>query len=154
MKEKFSLSTLKLSVKRSKKRIGRGHGSGKVKTSGRGTKGQKARGTVRAGFEGGQLELNKRLPFLRGKGKNYSKTTRMHKRPLTVPFSRLGDIPEHARITIEYLHTKGIVNARVSEVKVVGPVKLIKAITLIIPCTHSVRKSIEKAGGQVITHTS
>ena len=54
-------------VKRSKKRLGRGHGSGKVKTSGRGTKGQRARGKIRLGFEGGQLSIIKRLPLLRGK---------------------------------------------------------------------------------------
>lgn len=51
-----------------KKRIGRGQGSGKGKTAGRGLKGQKARNRTRLGFEGGQLKLIKRLPFVRGVG--------------------------------------------------------------------------------------
>jgi len=42
--------------------LGRGEGSGKGKTAGRGTKGQRARGTVPAGFEGGQMPLQRRLP--------------------------------------------------------------------------------------------
>src|SRR5438093_13578489 len=52
------------------KRIGRGHGSGRGKTAGRGTKGQKARtgGTIHRAFNGGQTRLSKRLPFLRGLG--------------------------------------------------------------------------------------
>lgn len=69
----MNLSQLPKIVHRSKKRIGRGHGSGKVKTAGRGSKGQKARGKIPAGFEGGQLPLIKRLPLLRGKGKNISR---------------------------------------------------------------------------------
>ena len=68
----MKLSNLHPIVRRPKKRIGRGHGSGKVKTSGRGTKGQKARDSVPLGFEGGQLSLIKRLPLLRGKGRNAS----------------------------------------------------------------------------------
>ncbi|OLD64171.1 MAG: 50S ribosomal protein L15, partial [Chloroflexi bacterium 13_1_20CM_50_12] len=52
------------------KRIGRGHGSGRGKTAGRGTKGQKARtgGKIHRAFNGGQTRLSKRLPFLRGLG--------------------------------------------------------------------------------------
>ncbi len=48
------------------KRVGRGIGGKGGKTAGRGTKGQKARNTVRAGFEGGQLPIQQRLPKLRG----------------------------------------------------------------------------------------
>src|ERR1700687_4886692 len=55
---------------KAEKRIGRGHGSGRGKTAGRGTKGQKARtgGKVHRAFNGGQTRLSKRLPFLRGLG--------------------------------------------------------------------------------------
>lgn len=52
--------------KRKAKRVGRGYGSGKGAKSGRGQKGQKARGKVKLGFEGGQLPLHKRLPHKRG----------------------------------------------------------------------------------------
>src|SRR5438045_8997631 len=52
------------------RRIGRGHGSGRGKTAGRGTKGQKARtgGTIHRALNGGQTRLSKRLPFVRGLG--------------------------------------------------------------------------------------
>src|SRR6266700_1670492 len=52
------------------KRLGRGHGSGRGKTAGRGTKGQKARtgGKIHRAFDGGQTRLSKRLPFVRGVG--------------------------------------------------------------------------------------
>ncbi|MEI8405143.1 MAG: 50S ribosomal protein L15 [Actinomycetes bacterium] len=52
--------------KKSAKRVGRGIGGKGGKTAGRGTKGQKARGTIPAGFEGGQLPLMQRLPKLKG----------------------------------------------------------------------------------------
>ena len=48
------------------RRVGRGHGSGRGKTAGRGTKGQKARNTVPRGFEGGQMPLKQRVPKLKG----------------------------------------------------------------------------------------
>jgi large subunit ribosomal protein L15 len=55
---------------KAERRVGRGHGSGRGKTAGRGTKGQKARsgGKIHRAFSGGQTRLSKRLPFLRGLG--------------------------------------------------------------------------------------
>ena len=55
---------------KAERRVGRGHGSGRGKTAGRGTKGQKARtgGSIHRAFEGGQTRLVKRLPFVRGLG--------------------------------------------------------------------------------------
>lgn len=55
---------------KAERRVGRGHGSGRGKTAGRGTKGQKARsgGTIHRAFSGGQTRLSKRLPFIRGLG--------------------------------------------------------------------------------------
>jgi large subunit ribosomal protein L15 len=59
---------------KAERRVGRGHGSGRGKTAGRGTKGQKARtgGHVNRSFNGGQTRLNKRLPFVRGQGNGTS----------------------------------------------------------------------------------
>src|SRR5258708_6703030 len=57
--------------RKTEKRLGRGHGSGRGKTAGRGTKGQKARtghSNVHRAFNGGQTRMSKRLPFLRGIG--------------------------------------------------------------------------------------
>ena len=55
---------------KTERRVGRGHGSGRGKTAGRGTKGQKARtgGQIHRAFNGGQTRLSKRLPFVRGLG--------------------------------------------------------------------------------------
>src|SRR5579863_8991165 len=55
---------------KAERRVGRGHGSGRCKTAGRGTKGQKARtgGKIHRVFNGGQTRLSKRLPFVRGLG--------------------------------------------------------------------------------------
>ncbi len=74
----MNLTTLPKITKRRLKRVGRGHGSGKVKTSGRGTKGQKARENVKLAFAGSSLQASwlKRLPLNRGKGKNRSHTNR------------------------------------------------------------------------------
>src|SRR5690348_13213129 len=69
----MNLSTLTPITTRSKKRLGLGHGSGRSKTAGRGTKGQKARRTIpMTRYSGGSLAFVKRLPMLRGKGKNFS----------------------------------------------------------------------------------
>ena len=66
----MKLESLPKITQKRRKRLGRGFGSGKGKTAGRGTKGQKAREKVKFGFEGGQLPLTKRLPLRRGKGRN------------------------------------------------------------------------------------
>jgi large subunit ribosomal protein L15 len=81
-----------------KKRLGRGYGSGKAKTAGRGTKGQKARGKVRAGFEGGQLPLIKRLPFRRGFG-NRSMTNK----PYAINAARLSKFATGSTVTVASL---------------------------------------------------
>lgn len=144
----MNLSQLPKIVDRSKKRVGRGHGSGKVKTSGRGTKGQKARGTMPRGFEGGQLSLIKRLPLLRGKGKNMSS----HKGVFEVKTHELNTLSKGTRITLATLKAKGIITKEASRVKIIagGPVNV--ALSALVSCTRGAKKLIEKAGGSAI-HT-
>jgi large subunit ribosomal protein L15 len=72
LQENMKLENLPRITKSKKKRVGRGHGSGRGKTAGRGTRGQKARNKIPLYFEGGALPLTKRLPFLRGKSRNKS----------------------------------------------------------------------------------
>jgi large subunit ribosomal protein L15 len=69
--ELLTLTNLKpgRGARKTKKRVGRGIGSGHGKTSTRGQKGQHARNSIVAGFEGGQTPLHRRLPKLAGKGK-------------------------------------------------------------------------------------
>lgn len=132
-------------VQKTKKRLGRGHGSGKVKTSGRGQKGQKARGRVRRDFEGGQSPLTKRLPFLRGKGRNAS----MYGKPFALATQSLSRLPEGTTITIDELIKAGLVKKGVTFVKLVGSAKLTQALTVTIPCSKTATEAIEKAGGTV-----
>ena len=111
----MNLQDLTPIVESSKKRVGRGQGSGKAKTAGRGTKGQKARGKVRAGFEGGQLPLIKRLPFRRGLGNT------SHKRqPLAINAARLTALPAGTVISPDALKAAGLVPMAFS-----GPIKII-----------------------------
>ncbi len=131
-------------VERSKKRLGRGHGSGKVKTSGRGTKGQKARGTMPQGFEGGQLALIKRLPLLRGKGRNHSQKEWVK----LVQLNKLNKMAANSTVTLEVLRKAGIIEPEVRRVKVVGGNHLTVALTVDLPCSAGAKRAIEKAGGK------
>lgn len=140
----MNLSQLSKLVVISKKRLGRGHGSGKVKTSGRGTKGQKARGTMPPGFEGGQLSITRRLPFLRGKGINTAQPA-----AAAIPVSKLANLPTGTNVTIAVLKQYGIIRQRVSRVKLVGTGNIEFSLTVALPCTGSAKKAIEKAGGTV-----
>lgn len=130
-------------VTRPKKRLGRGHGSGKVKTSGRGTKGQKARGDMPRGFEGGQSPITKRLPYLRGKGRNHSS------KPKAVPIAvdRLNVLPKGTIVTLESLSKYHMIDDGVSRVKLLGSGEVTVAVTVKVPCSASAEKAIVKAGG-------
>ncbi len=141
----MDLSKLPAIVKRSKKRLGRGHGSGKVKTSGRGTKGQKARDSIRPGFEGGQLALIKRLPLLRGKGRNKS----LNEVTFPIQVTALNSLPAGTKVTLEILAKHSMMDASVSRVKILGSGAVTQKLDVQVPCSAGARKAIEKAGGTV-----
>jgi large subunit ribosomal protein L15 len=134
-------------VSRRAKRVGRGHGSGKVKTAGRGTKGQNARGRMPVGFEGGQLPLVKRLPLLRGKGKNKSFKDKND----VISFDVLLKLPDKTEVSINSLKKHGLIGEKVVAVKLLAsgnpPNRVYKVL---IPCSSTARKAIEKAGGLVV----
>lgn len=127
-------------VQRRKKRLGRGHGSGKVKTSGRGTKGQKARDGIHIGFEGGQSQLIKRLPLLRGKGRNHSQSEKAF--PLDV--TKLQALPDGTTVTLETLKKYHMIDSGVTRVKILGKGKLTKKLTVAVPCSKSARSAFSK----------
>lgn len=138
---------IKKLVYKPKKRLGRGHGSGRVKTSGRGTKGQNARGTVRLGFEGGQLPLSRRLPFLRGKHKN--KSVQNAARIITV--SQLSVFPKDAEVTVVSLRQKGLIGSTDDCVKILGENgELSVSLRVYVPVSKRAQECIEHAGGSVI----
>ena len=126
------------------KRAGRGIGSGLGKTGGRGHKGQKSRsgGTVRPGFEGGQMPLQKRLP-------KYGFSSRLAAVTAEIRLSELGLI-EGGIVDIESLRAAGLINNNILRAKVFASGELVKAVTLKgIRATKGAIAAIEAAGGKV-----
>lgn len=142
------LQTL-ISIKsRKKKRLGQGHGSGRGKTAGRGTKGQKARGKIPLSFEGGALPLIKRLPFRRGKGKHKV----FKKKPLVINVKVLNLLPKGSIVDLKALIEKKIVDendAKVYGVKVLGEGELNVPLIVRLKTSKGAAKKIEKAGGKI-----
>lgn len=133
---------------RSKKRVGQGHGSGKVKTGGRGTKGQKARNSVPLFFEGGALPLIKRLPFRRGKGRNKS----FRNIPIIVNVKYLSSLPKGSVVDVESLIKARIVKADDAKefgVKILGDGDVSQPLVIKLPISKNAAKKIEKAGGRI-----
>lgn len=134
--------------KKGKKRLGQGHGSGRVKTAGRGTKGQKARNKVSLSFEGGALSLIKRLPFRRGKDRNHSyKNT-----PVIVNIKALELLKAGTVVDIKALVSAKIVkeeDANEYGVKILGDGKLTKSYTVKLPISKRAAEKVKKAGGSV-----
>jgi large subunit ribosomal protein L15 len=130
----------------SKKRLGRGTGSGLGKTSGKGHKGQKARsgGGVRPGFEGGQMPLYLRLP------KRGFSNARFKKEFAEVNVGKLDGFRAGSTVTPEKLIEAGIIKKVHNGVKIMGSGELTKKLTI---SAHKFTKGaiakIEKAGGSV-----
>ncbi len=127
------------------KRVGRGIGSGLGKTCGRGHKGQKSRsgGSVKPGFEGGQMPLSRRIPK-----RGFTSQNRKE-----VEIVNLGDLisfGEGATIDIAALVASGLVRKRHDAVKVLGTGEALKGITLKVNRISSqAQTKIEAAGGTV-----
>ena len=131
---------------KSAKRVGRGWGSGKGKYSGRGNKGQKSREKVKWFFEGGQSKLQKRLPMIRGKGKNRSIQT--DSEILNVgALELLPSIKTGDTITQEYLQKLGIIE-KGQEVKILGKGKLTKKLTVEVLASALAIEKVKLAGGK------
>lgn len=132
-------------VNKSHKRLGRGHGSGRGKTSGRGTKGQKARGSIPPHFEGGQLSIMERLPYLRGKMRNKS----LKEQPVIMKVDELSTLPAKSTVTLASLKKAGLVREDAVGVKILSGDTLDVVLTVNVPCSEGAKKIIEKAGGTV-----
>ncbi|MEK7605129.1 MAG: 50S ribosomal protein L15 [Patescibacteria group bacterium] len=133
---------------KSKRRLGQGHGSGRVKTAGRGTKGQKARYDIPLDFEGGALPLIKRLPFLRGKDRNKS----IYAKPIVLDVASLNRLPQNTKVTIESLAKHQIVDKLAAEtrgVKILGNGDVNVALVIQLPISKSAEEKVIKAGGRI-----
>ena len=117
-----------VSVKGSKKapkRIGRGHGSGRGKTAGKGHKGQNARsgGGVRPGFEGGQMPLQRRIPK-RGFNNIFAKKV------ISINVGELEKFGENSVIDAGELMNMGLIKRNFDKVKILGDGNLTKSLTV------------------------
>ncbi|GAC32520.1 50S ribosomal protein L15 [Paraglaciecola polaris] len=131
-------------AKKSSKRVGRGMGSGLGKTGGRGHKGQKSRsgGSVKPGFEGGQMPIQRRLP-------KFGFTSRKSLVSDQVTLSEIAKV-EGEVVSLETLKAAGLVKKEMLFVKVLKSGEISRAVTINgLKVTKGARESIEAAGGKV-----
>lgn len=131
--------------KKSVKRIGRGHGSGWGKTSGKGHKGQKARsgGSIRPGFEGGQMPLQRRVPKRGFNNIFRKKIVALNLKQLETKFDN------GAVVDVDALRNAGLVKNSFDGVKILGNGELTKSLTVKVDgFSAAAKEAIEKAGGK------
>ena len=131
-------------------RVGRGIGSGKGKTGGRGVKGQKARtGVAIKGFEGGQMPLHRRLPkrgFTPPHAKDYNEINLGRIQAAVAA----GKLAREAPVTIEALVAAGVCSKPRDGVKILGMGEISATLTFeVAAASKSAIAAIEKAGGSV-----
>ncbi len=133
-------------AKKRRKRLGSGESSGHGKTSGKGHKGQKARsgGSIRLGFEGGQMPLIRRLPK-RGFNNAAFKT-----RFGIVNLDDLNDFADGTAITEAMLREAGLVRGKIDAVKILGRGELTKKLSISgAKFSETAKRKIEAAGGSI-----
>ncbi len=143
----MKLDKLPNMVRRSKKRVGRGIASGKGKTAGRGTKGQKARGKISSDFSGGGLPLYKKIPFLRG-----SRNKKVSPKSLIVGLSDISKLKKNTEVTIETLVSQSLIktsDAKKYGVKILDRGEITVPLVIKLPISKSAAEKIIKAGGKI-----
>jgi large subunit ribosomal protein L15 len=143
----MELNTIKppAGAKKSRKRVGRGRGSGHGKTSCRGHKGQRSRAGSKSarGYEGGQMPLQRRVPK-----RGFTNIFKKHFEVVNV--DRLNAFEAGSEVTPELLSEKGIVRLKLDGVKVLGDGELKVSLTVRADrFSKSAREKIEAAGGKV-----
>lgn len=130
---------------KAKKRVGRGTGSGWGKTCGTGHKGQKSRtgGTVKPGFEGGQMPLQMRLP-------KFGFSSRVGRQTAEIRTSELGLVDGDV-VNLESLRKAGVITANITRAKVMLSGEVKRKVTVEgIRVSKGAKEAIEKAGGKVV----
>ncbi len=143
----MELNTLKpaLGATKNRKRIGRGIGSGHGKTATKGHKGQKARsgGSIKAGFEGGQMPMQRRLPK-----RGFNSLNRIDYAPVNV--EKLNIFEANSIVDLEALVRSGLVKKIKSGVKLLATGELTKPLTVIAhKFSDAAKAKILAAGGTV-----
>jgi large subunit ribosomal protein L15 len=155
MAKELSNLSPKAGSRRKAMRVGRGEGSGKGKTAGRGMKGQRARGTVPIGFEGGQMPLHRRLPKKGFKNIHATRYIEIGLDRIEEKFNA-GDV-----VDIRSLKAAGVISSKIEKetkngtalvkdarIKILGNGDLTKAVTIVAEkFTKGALAKIEAAGG-------
>ena len=147
----MTIDKLSKTTTRSKKRVGRGYGSGKGgHNSGRGSKGQKARSKVKLYFEGTPMRksLIRRMPMLRGKLKNKS----YQNKPIILNLKHLNLLPKGITVDQKALVKHKLLPKEVGnhKIKILGDGDLKHALKVALPVSKSAAKKIVKAGGKLV----
>lgn len=132
-------------ARKSRKRVGRGVGSGHGKTAGRGTKGFNSRsgGGVRPGYEGGQMPIHRRLP-------KRGFTNVFGKKLAVVNLRDLGGFESGSTIDEAALVRAGLVKGKRDGIKLLGQGEIAVALTIKLDAvSKTAREKIEAAGGKV-----
>ena len=134
--------------KSAKRRVGRGPGSGWGKTCGRGQKGQKSRsgGSIRPGFEGGQLPLAMRVP-------KFGFRSRVGLTPTEVRLNEICKV-EGDVVTVDSLRAANLISGNIKRVRIILSGEVNRALTInlsdaAVAVTKGARGAIEAAGGRV-----
>lgn len=135
---------------RKKKRVGRGPGSGKGKTAGRGIKGQKSRsGVAINGYEGGQMPLYQRLPK-RGFNKPNRKKYAVMNLGLIQKFIEAGKLDASAEINEDALVASGLVRRKLDGIRILAKGEITSKVTLTVTgASKAAVEAVEKAGGSL-----
>jgi|TARA_B110000438_G_C15816612_1_gene652263 large subunit ribosomal protein L15 len=147
----MELNTIKAKPSKSKKRVGRGIGSGKGKTSGRGHKGQKSRsGVAIKSFEGGQMPLYRRLPKRGFKSMNNKKTFAIINLSIIQNILDSKKIPTDSKINLDTLKKIKRVGNKYNKLKLLGSGNIKEKINFELnSISKSAKEKIEKLGGKV-----
>ncbi|MDO8487296.1 MAG: 50S ribosomal protein L15 [Candidatus Curtissbacteria bacterium] len=141
----INLHSLSKINKKESKRIGRGPGSGKGKTTGRGTKGQNARGKLpitHAHYEGGQRPLFKRLPYRKGKGNR-----KVSPKPVVINLEDLAKLPKTSTVTLDLLVKMKLVSekeVRERGIKILGTGSIPLGLKIDLPMAKKVSEKFKR----------
>ena len=146
----MKLNTFKLKLKKNKIRLGRGIGSSKGKTSGRGHKGQKSRsGVAIKSFEGGQMPLYRRLPKRGFKSYNPSNFAIINISRIQQEIDRKKILPKD-KLNLSILQKTKIINKKYKKFKLLGSGDLKEKFDIEVNyISNSAKQKIEKLGGKV-----
>jgi len=146
----MKLNSINIKILKKTKRLGRGIGSSKGKTSGRGHKGQKSRsGVAIKSFEGGQMPLYRRLPKRGFKAFKKKKIAKINLNKITKMFESKRILPKN-KIDLLFLQKSKIINKKYKKLKLLGSGDIKEKFDVEVNfISNSAKEKIEKLGGKV-----